>query len=195
MDISVVIGLGVVALLLLGASGQSGAAALQNAVNALNPRSGYSIEEWAWRRCGTGAAHLALAAYLYLVPVPFGAVRRDYVLIAAAAAAAWGALWLLVGLSKSAGARDPLAALMAILCELCPGAAGLWWLPGWGWPPLLAYLGKGCCIYLVSYGLTVVVLSLRGSGGNALRPILREIDRRNAPLRAPRPGRRFFFWW
>jgi hypothetical protein len=148
-------------------------------------------------RAGTGAGQLAFAAYLLATPVPGGLFTRDEIHIGVAVLLVWGGFWLCLGIARSRGRRDMLSLAKALCFELLPGVAGLWWsfyVPAdWGWPPLVNYGLKGCWIYLLAYGLTVILLSMRGEDGNAQRAILHQIARRNAAPVAARRRRRIFF--
>lgn len=189
------IGLFVIVCWFIGASGPQMANVVQNAGHgrAAMPREPGLI------RVGIGGGWLAVSAYLFFTPMPGGLFSRNQILLGGAALALWGAASLFLGLSISRGQRDFHSAARALCLEALPGAAGLW-LPlyisrDWGGEltPLINYALRGCWIYLLAYGLSIIALSMRGVGGNALRAIKRELARRNAPLRPPRKPSRFRF--
>jgi hypothetical protein len=183
MDSEPLIVLAVIALWLISANGPAGVAALQNTFNG---HAGLPPREREFIRGGRGGGLLAVAAYLFLAPLPGRVFSREHLLIAVAVLTVWGLFALAVGIRRSRGNRDSTEIAKCLL-PLAAGVAGFYGLHVYnGLAPLLIVVIAGYCIYLIASGITGIVLALRGVPGDARKLVAQQVDEKTVVWRSAR---------
>ena len=184
MDWKTLIGLAVIVLWVISANGPAGVAALQNTFHG---HAGLPPREREFIRGGMGGGLLAVAAYLFLAPLPGRVFSREHLLIAVAVLTVWGLFALAVGIKRSRGNRADSTEVAKCLLPLAAGVAGFYGLHVVGGLPLpMIVVIAAYCIYLIASGITGIVLALRGVPGDARKLVAHQVEEKTVVWRSAR---------